>query len=131
MASVIRSLAMVALCGASLAGCSAHIISPTSSTLPVLTSLQPAQGAVGTSISIHGGLIGATSVQFGASQYAPTSVASDTIVTFVAPRTSNPCGLSATPCCAGTAVLITADVYNLTVTTAGGTSNALPFTVTP
>jgi hypothetical protein len=52
-------------------------------------------------------------------------------VMFVAPRTSNPCGITNTPCGAGTAILITPGVYNVTVTTAGGTSNPLPFTVVP
>jgi hypothetical protein len=111
-------------------GCSVSTVSP--STVPMLTALQPAQGPVGTNISILGtGLTGAKSVQFGASQYATMTAVSDTTVMFVAPRTSNPCGITNTPCGAGTAILITPGVYNVTVTTTGGTSNALPFTVVP
>ena len=70
-------------------------------------------------------------MQFGPSAYATQTDVNDTTVMFTAPRTSNPCGLSTTPCGAGTAILITPGVYNVTVTTAAGTSNALAFTVTP
>jgi len=124
--SVILAIGSLVFAGA----CSVSSVSP--STVPVLTALQPAQGPVGTNISILGTrLTGTTSVQFGTSQYATMTAVSDTAVMFVAPRTSNPCGITNTPCGAGTAILIIPGVYNVTVTTAGGTSNPLPFTVVP
>jgi len=124
--SVILAIGSLVFAGA----CSVSTVSP--STVPVLKALQPAQGPVGTNISILGTrLTGTTSVQFGASQYATMTAVTDITVMFVAPRTSNPCGITNTPCGAGTAILITPGVYNVTVTTAGGTSNPLPFTVVP
>src|SRR5215831_7357912 len=83
-----------------LPGCSVSTSSP--STLPTLTSLQPSQGPVGTSISISGtGLTGVTSVQFGFFFNDTATTESDTKVMFSAPRTSNPCGITNTPCGAG------------------------------
>ena len=124
------AIAILVLGPITFVGCAGTPSSP--SPMPVLNSLQPAQGPVGTSIAILGaGLTGAMSVEFGVSAYTTLTVMSDKAVVFVAPRTTNPCGISNTPCGAGTAALITPGVYNVAVTTTNGKSNTLGFTIVP
>lgn len=78
---------------------------------PVLTSLSPASGPVGATITLTGAsLTGATAVRFNGTAAATFSVVSATTITVTVP--------------AG------ATSGNVTVTTPNGTSNGLPFTVT-
>ncbi|MFF4485945.1 IPT/TIG domain-containing protein [Streptomyces sp. NPDC001544] len=80
---------------------------------PTLTSLAPTQGPVGTSVTLTGtNLTGATAVRFDGVAASSFTVDSATQITAVAP--AHAAGASA-----------------VTVTTAGGTSNALTFTYLP
>ncbi|WP_405361708.1 beta strand repeat-containing protein [Kitasatospora sp. NBC_00085] len=88
------------------------VAAPTAAlSVPSLVSLTPNQGSGsgGTTVTISGGaLTGATAVKFGTANAASYSVLSDTVISAVSP--------------AGTGTV------QVTVTTAGGTSNGLPYT---
>ncbi|MGO4649606.1 IPT/TIG domain-containing protein [Nocardia sp. 2YAB30] len=93
------------------AGGRSNAVSYTYVLLPILLSLIPSSGpsAGGTTVTLTGvGLSGATGVSFGATPALSFTVVSDTQITAVAPA-----GLG---------------TVQVTVTTAAGTSNGLPFT---
>lgn len=82
--------------------------------LPVLTSLTPSTGAVGTSVVVAGNDLGTpTKIAFGTVDAPLTSITNPTATGFTVPV---PAGLSAGP-------------VTVSVTSADGTSNSLNFTV--
>ncbi len=124
---------LVAACAVTIAlvGCGAeHSVSPSSA--PTITSLQPLAGPVGTSVTIAGmGFTDtANTINFGASAYPNIVGTNGTAIVFVIPTATNPPCRNATPPCAILSALITPGPYDVSVTTAQGTSNSMTFTVT-
>lgn len=89
----------------------ARIANPYASTVaPIVTAATPSGAAAGSQVSIYGGgFLGATSVKFGAVSVVNPLIVSDSLIVAIMPAGS-----------AGSAAV--------TVTTAAGTSNALPYT---
>ena len=108
--------------------CSGTGVSPSSS--PVMTSVQPLTGPVGTRVTIVGTGFSASAntINFGASAYPHVQSMNGTIV-FVIPMATNPPCRNVTPPCEIATALITPGDYMLSVTTGQGTSNAVTFTV--
>lgn len=102
---------------------------------PVINSINPASGPVGTSVVLTGkNFVLGSVVKFGTLGNAWGTISSDqTTLTFSVPQSINP------PCinpgvgdywCAPAFVTVTPGVYPLSVNNANGTSNAVNFTVT-
>ncbi len=109
--------------------CTGTGVSPSSA--PVLTSLQPQTGPVGTRVTITGTGFSniANTVNFGVSAYPNVPSTNGTMV-FVIPMATNPPCRNVTPPCEIATALITPGDYMLSITTSDGTSNAMTFTVT-
>jgi hypothetical protein len=105
-------------------------ISPSSG--PTITTLQPLAGPVGTRVMITGtGFDDRTNtINFGGSAYPDLVSTNGTSIVFVIPTTTNPPCRNATPPCLILSALITPGAYDVSVTNAQGTSNAITFTVT-
>jgi hypothetical protein len=108
--------------------CSGTGVLPSSS--PVLTSVQPLTGPVGTRVTIVGTGFSdsGNTINFGASAYPNVPSVNGTIM-FVIPMAINPPCRNVTPPCEIATALITPGNYMLSVTTAQGTSNAVTFAV--
>jgi IPT/TIG domain-containing protein len=110
--------------------CHSSDVSP--STAPTIASLQPIAGPVGTRVAITGTGFqdNANTINFGASAYPNVTGNNGTSIVFLIPTATNPPCRNATPPCAIASALITPGSYDVSVTHAGGTSNAISFTVT-
>jgi len=105
--------------------------------VPILSSLSVNSGPVGTSVTITGSGFTATGnkVSFGNTgvQDSPNynlSSSNGQILVFTVPFGNFMSCWTATPSCGAPAYQITAGAYNVSVSNASGTSNALSFTVT-
>jgi IPT/TIG domain-containing protein len=113
-----------------LVACHSSDVSP--STAPTIASLQPIAGPVGTRVVITGTGFqdNANTINFGASAYPNVTGDRGTSILFLIPTATNPPCRNVTPPCAIASALITPGSYDVSVTNAGGTSNAISFTVT-
>jgi hypothetical protein len=114
-----------------LAACTANgSVSPSSG--PTIISLQPLAGPVGARVTITGTGFNdrANTINFGSSAYPNIVSTNGTAIVFDIPTATNPPCRNVTPPCAIVSALITPGAYDVSVTTAQGTSNSVTFTVT-
>ncbi|OHA18880.1 MAG: hypothetical protein A2836_00620 [Candidatus Taylorbacteria bacterium RIFCSPHIGHO2_01_FULL_45_63] len=99
-------------------------------TTPTVSSLLPAQGSVGTSVTITGSGFTATgnAVHFGIGGSANLSSKDGMTLTYVIPYTIGICDFIGAGCAAA-ALLVMPGTYQVYVTNANGQSNSLTFTV--
>jgi hypothetical protein len=124
---------MVCACLAAvvLVACTADSsVSPSSG--PTITSLQPLAGPVGAVVIITGAGFDnrANTINFGTSAYPNVAATNGTAIVFVIPAATNPPCRNVSPPCEIASALITPGPYDVSVTNALGTSNAITFTVT-
>jgi len=121
----------VCLAAVILVACTADgSVSPSSG--PTISSLEPLAGPVGAQVMITGTGFSdrANTINFGASAYPNIASANGSVIVFVIPTATNPPCRNATPPCAIVSALITPGAYDVSVTSAQGTSNSITFTVT-
>lgn len=101
---------------------------------PVITSMDPTSGTVGTSVTLTGSGFTQSSILYfgtGVGKNASTTIASDgTKITFNVPTSTGPYCKPGTPCPYYMSRLVTPGTYAVRVTTDKGTSNSINFTVT-
>jgi hypothetical protein len=99
---------------------------------PTLSSLSPAQGPVGTSVTLWGSGFATSSlniVRFGDGVIPNLSSPNGSTLTFVVPSALNPSCYYSTPMCLMMARVVTPGAYSISVETPRGTTRALTFTV--
>lgn len=112
-----------------------EVVGDVVSTKPTLSYVNPAQGIVGTEVSVFGQNIntGSEKVYFAGSQVFPlTSAATDRkgVLRFKIPEYITPCGYEDNTACRMMAQLVTPGKYEIVVKNNNGLSNTVSFTVT-
>ncbi len=104
----------------------------TGTSAPIITSLLPASGPVGTTVTIYGSGFGTSwnTVNFGSNIIPNVYSTNGTSMTFTVPSYTSPACLYSTPACSLPQTQVISGPYSVSVYNANGTSNAVNFTVT-
>jgi peptidoglycan hydrolase-like protein with peptidoglycan-binding domain len=103
---------------------------PTSQS-PVVSSLSPTSGAIGTTVTVTGsGFTNDNTVMFDSGAILHVSSSNGTTLTFNVPDSLTPACYYSTPRCLVATRMVTAGNYSVSIQNSNGTSNSLVFTVT-
>lgn len=108
------------------------VVSPYGGSQPVIASLSPSQGRVGTLVAVNGGFASSgNTIRFGIGGATNITASNNgTTLYYIIPFTVSPCDLIGTSC-SGPAQIVTPGSYPVYITNSAGQSATLNFTVLP